>query len=119
MKVVPFLFLFCQLYAQRMAVNDRWLSTNGTVLRYDTAEHLVGSAGLYWSARLLGADDENSFSNATLVGFLWEVKDSLYDYERFGSWGGEGFSIKDFIADVIGVYVGRFIWNHTVKRMLK
>ena len=36
---------------------------------------------------------------------LWEVKDGYIDYEKYGWWGGDGFSYKDFIYSLGGAIV--------------
>lgn len=73
---------------------DKWLSTQGTVLKHDKLEHFFGSAGLAL------------FFNPWVViglGIAWEIKDGLMKWEKFGWWGGEGVSWKDLVADISGV----------------
>lgn len=95
---------------QSITINDRLNTTNGCIIKYDKAEHAIGSAGLYAFNRcLLGWTDDKAFASSILIGFLWEVKDSLFDDPRYGSWTGDGFSWLDLVADIIGVYVGQFI----------
>ena len=34
---------------------------------------------------------------------LWEIKDGFVPYEKYGFWGGEGFSTKDIVAGAVGI----------------
>jgi VanZ family protein len=85
--------------------HDRWLSKGGTILPYDKLEHFL----IYFLAGFL-----LSFKFAAeiviillfAIGLLWEIKDALMPYEKYGWWGGEGFSWKDLIANIIGIALG-------------
>jgi len=88
---------------------DKWNSPKGHFLRYDKIEHCIGSAGLTISLTTL--DEKNGWKYTLLAGFLWEVKDGFMPFEKYGHWGGEGFSTKDLIADVIGVAIGYGIFK--------
>lgn len=81
----------------RIATKDKWLAL-------DKVLHLVTSAALFilcllffkvWDAVLV----------TLALGVLWEVKDAIMPYEKYGWWGGDGFSIKDIIFDVAGVAI--------------
>jgi len=77
--------------------DDKWNSQSGTgiISKYDKTEHFVvaGAIALYdWKVALVAS-----------VG--WEIKDALVPYEKYGWIGGEGFSVKDLLADCIGIVV--------------
>jgi uncharacterized protein YfiM (DUF2279 family) len=84
---------------------DKWNSTNGHFSKYDKVEHCIGSAGLTFSLiHLIG--EKKGVNYSLLAGFLWEVKDGFVSWEKYGELGGEGFSSKDFLADILGVFIG-------------
>lgn len=89
--------------------SDRWLSRNGTILPYDKAEHALVSAALTLIATIL-----MPLAFACLlvlfIGALWEQKDAVMPYEKYGWFGGEGFSWKDLIADFVGI-AAIFVWR--------
>jgi hypothetical protein len=84
---------------------DRWLSTGGTILKYDTLEHfLVYCLGAFlFSFRF---SMEAVILSLWGIGLLWEVKDAVTPHEKYGWWGGEGFSWKDKMANMIGIAIG-------------
>lgn len=89
---------------------DRWQSRNGAYLsRYDKVEHFgLAAAG---HGLLIGLDRANlvrttPFRRIKLSLLLitwWEIKDSVVPWERYGSFGGEGFSSKDWLASAAAV----------------
>ncbi len=84
--------------------DDKWLSPHGAILHYDKMEHLLASAalayvGTFFIPLLMAC------IVALLIGFLWEYKDGLMPYEKYGWFGGEGFSWKDLIADFVGIVI--------------
>lgn len=38
-----------------------------------------------------------------MFALMWEIKDGFMYWEDMGRWGGDGFSIKDFLADMVGM----------------
>ena len=83
---------------------DRWLSKNGTILPYDKAEHAAASAILAYFATFYMPPAFACLA-VLFVGSLWELKDSIMPYEKYGWIGGEGFSWKDLIADSVGITI--------------
>jgi hypothetical protein len=71
----------------------------------DKAQHYYGSAMLTaTSSKVLGKDVG---AVASLVaGFLWEIKDDHV---------GHGFSVRDLVADGLGVLTSRIGWSGPVK----
>lgn len=101
-------------YCQRIA-QDAWNTRDGFLIKLDKLEHAAGSFLLYTNFRILGMG-EKSFGNVLFLGLLWEIKDSLYDWETYGSWGGDGFSEKDLIANTVGILASALIWKYMIKR---
>ncbi len=81
---------------------DRWLSRQGSILPYDKAEHAIASAILTLIA-IIFMPLAMACLLVLFIGSLWEWKDAYMPYEKYGWFGGEGFSWKDLIADGIGV----------------
>ncbi|MDI6883518.1 MAG: hypothetical protein QMC93_03660 [Patescibacteria group bacterium] len=83
---------------------DKWNSQNGLVIKYDKLEHGL----LFGGITLLS--EKNGWKWALILGTLNEIKDALFPYEKYGKYGGEGWSHKDMLANIIGIsstYYGR------------
>lgn len=84
---------------------DHWLSKGGTILPYDKLEHFL----VYFLAAFLLSfklAKETVIALLCAIGLLWEIKDALMPYEKYGWWGGEGFSWKDTAANLVGIVLG-------------
>ena len=46
---------------------------------------------------------------------LWEIKDGLFSYKKYGYWGGDGFSYRDHAAATIG-QIGQLLFDHVLLR---
>lgn len=79
--------------------NSKWGSD--VISKYDKLEHFT-----CYSAATAILDD---WKLPLAIGIVWEVKDALIPYEKYGQWGGEGFSHKDMIANIAGIGIGLFI----------
>jgi hypothetical protein len=88
---------------------DKWKSTDGMFLKYDKIEHGVGSLLLFWLLSFLFLSTTESASGSFLAGVAWELKDGHLPYEKWGWFGGEGFSIKDIAANSIGISFGVYL----------
>lgn len=88
---------------------DKWASTDGAFLKYDKIEHLFGSLLLFWFLAFLYLSTAESAIGALLAGICWEFKDGHLPYEKWGWIGGEGFSIKDVVANSAGIALGILI----------
>ena len=55
---------------------------------------------------------------AISCGVAWEIKDGFCPYEKFGYWGGEGFSFMDVKIDIAGVAINRIL-NYSIKAIYK
>ncbi len=86
--------------------HDSWLSRGGLVVKYDKLEHalayFVGSVFLLW----LGLPYDEVFFFLFLAGVMWEIKDAHIPFETYGKFGGDGFSWRDIIANLTGIFAG-------------
>lgn len=85
--------------------HDQWLSKGGTILQFDKLEHFL----IYFLAGFVLSFKFAAKAVIVLlfaIGLLWEIKDALMPYEKYGWWGGEGFSWKDLTANIIGIALG-------------
>ncbi len=72
-------------------------------IRKDKWQHFAASGVLYIGFRLFGGREGESAVAAASTGVLWEVKDAILPWEKYGFWGGDGFSWRDIVADVFGI----------------
>lgn len=85
---------------------DKWLSQQGSLLPYDKLEHfLLAFIGIFIFNRVFNWSIKTGIIVALLLGIGWEIKDGIlpYDWERGLI---QGFSWKDLIADVTGIFTG-------------
>jgi hypothetical protein len=87
---------------------DKWTSQNGAVIQYDKLEHFVGSFVLNASIEHY-VSQKHGWKYSIALGFVWEIKDALVPYEKYGKLGGEGFSSKDMLADIGGVVLNHYL----------
>ena len=87
---------------------DSWRTKQGLIIKFDKIEHFLSWFVIYAVA--------NAFLSglyaaiiAMLTGFLWEVKDAFVPWETYGFWGGDGFSWRDFAADILGIIFAIFL----------
>ena len=92
---------------------DKWSSQNGLAFKYDKLDHFVGSMALSAICEQINA--KNGLKMAVAAGFFWEVKDAIVPWEKYGRWGGEGFSSKDLIADIGGIILSHYIRKFLTK----
>lgn len=86
--------------------NDQWKTQ-------DKLEHFIGGAGTTTiSGFAVSIFHDDLMDNKTIttiaianIAFwtLWEVKDGLVPYEKYGEIGGDGFSYKDLLWSAAGV----------------
>ncbi len=94
----------------RMA-KDNWDSRQGSIIPYDKLEHLVVWFLIYLGLYLV-SDYQTAFAGAIASGILWEMKDAVVPWEKYGWIGGDGFSVKDLIADIAGILLAVFfLWS--------
>ena len=69
----------------------------------DKQVHALGSAGLYFLMKSKGASTTTTINTIVWLGLFKECADALVPYEQYGSWGGDGWSNADLIANALGV----------------
>ena len=76
---------------------------------HDKLEHLTAGCVLYMGIlRITENNDLATFATIGL-GILWEVKDAYVPWEKYGWWGGDGFSWKDICYDILGIVCAQVI----------
>ena len=102
--------------------NDKWNTQSGAYIKYDKAEHFVGSFIL--TGALKPISPKYNWAISFSLHLIYEFKDALCHNEDFGKWGGEGFSAKDLLAGVGGIILWEIVYyagKQTIKlyRLIK
>ena len=88
----------------------KWRWANDTAeLTHDKEAHFVGSAGAYFFFRHKEYTAVESIALSFSLGLTKEVIDALVPWEKYGSWGGDGFSKYDLAYDIAGIGVAYLI----------
>ena len=88
----------------------KWRWANDTAeLTHDKEAHFVGSAGAYFFFRHKEYTTVESIALSFGLGVTKEVIDALVPWEKYGSWGGDGFSKYDLAYDIAGIGVAYLI----------
>ena len=85
----------------------------------DKEAHLVGSFGLYYLFRHKEFNETQSILFSLSIGLLKETSDALLPWEKYGAWGGDGFSKYDLYYNMAGIgaaYVIDKLWNPEEKK---
>lgn len=69
----------------------------------DKEAHFVGSAGAYFFFRHKGYTDKESVLYSLYLGLAKECIDAILPWEKYGRWGGDGFSKYDLVYDLAGI----------------
>ena len=75
----------------------------------DKEAHFVGSAGAYFFFRHKDYTEKESILYSFYLGLGKECIDALFPYEKYGRWGGDGFSKYDLAYDIAGIGVAYLI----------
>ncbi len=75
----------------------------------DKEAHFVGSAGAYFFFRHKDYTAKQSVLYSFYLGLGKECIDALLPWERYGRWGGDGFSKYDLAYDIAGIGVAYLI----------
>lgn len=92
------LYSLNQLISKWRWAHDSWFTN-------DKGFHCFGTSYLFL-ALLKFLPLSHVLFSVFFLGLLWEIKDAIFPYERFGFLGGDGFSYKDLTADIIGIFFG-------------
>ena len=80
----------------------------------DKEAHFVGSAGAYFFFRHKDYTEKESLLYSFYLGLGKECIDAILPWEKYGRWGGDGFSKYDLMNDVAGIgtaYLIDKLWN--------
>ena len=75
----------------------------------DKEAHFVGSAGAYFFFRHKGYTEKESVLYSFYLGLGKECIDAILPWEKYGRWGGDGFSKYDLAYDIAGIGVAFLI----------
>ena len=91
-------------------VYSEWRWANDTMeLTHDKEAHFVGSAGAYFFFRHKGYTEKESILYSFYLGLGKECVDAILPWEKYGRWGGDGFSKYDLAYDIAGIGVAFLI----------
>ena len=100
-KIMVLLLLTSIGYTQTLG---EWRWANDTSeFTMDKQAHFVGSAGAYFFFRHKGYTQHESIKYSLYLGLSKEVIDALLPWEKYGRWGGDGFSKYDLMYDILGI----------------
>ena len=69
----------------------------------DKEAHFVGSAGAYFFFRHKEYTEIESIKYSFYLGLAKECIDAVVPWEKYGRWGGDGFSKYDLYYDIAGI----------------
>ena len=87
----------------------------------DKEAHFVGSAGAYFFFRQKEYTAVESIVYSFGLGLTKEIIDALLPWEKYGRWGGDGFSKYDLAYDFAGIgtaYIIDKLWKPKKKNDL-
>ena len=80
----------------------RW-ADDGMEFTHDKQSHFAGSFGLYYMFKSKGFSEKESFLYTAALGITKEIIDANLPYEKYGVWGGDGFSKNDLTYNLLGI----------------
>ena len=87
-----------------LAVSADWRWANDTSeFTMDKEAHFVGSAGAYFFFRHKDYSEKESILYSFYLGLGKEIIDAYFPHEKYGRWGGDGFSKYDLAYDIAGI----------------
>ncbi len=86
----------------------RW-ADDTSEFTHDKEAHFVGSAGAYFFFRHKDYTIKESILYSFYLGLGKECIDALIPWEKYGKWGGDGFSKYDLGYDLAGIGVAYII----------
>ena len=75
----------------------------------DKEAHFVGSAGAYFFFRHKDYGVKESIKYTFYLGLTKECIDAILPWEKYGRWGGDGFSKYDLYYDIAGIGIAVLI----------
>ena len=86
----------------------RW-ADDSVEFTMDKQAHFVGSYGLYFMFRHKDFSELDSFKYTLYCGLAKEVFDAYVPHEKYGKWGGDGFSKYDLGYDLLGIGIAHLV----------
>ena len=80
----------------------RW-ADDSAEFTMDKEAHFVGSAGAYFFFRHKNYTEMESVLYSFYLGLTKECIDAILPWEKYGRWGGDGFSKYDLAYDIAGI----------------
>ena len=99
-------------YSQQIGI-WRWADDTAE-FTMDKEAHFVGSAGAYFFFRHKEYTAVESIVYSFGLGLTKEIIDALLPWEKYGRWGGDGFSKYDLAYDIAGrgtAYIIDKLWK--------
>lgn len=96
----------------------RW-ADDSSEFTMDKEAHFVGSAGAYFFFRHKDYSEKESILYSFYLGLGKECIDALLPWEKYGRWGGDGFSKYDLIYNIAGIgtsYLIDKLWKPKEKK---
>ena len=89
-----------------------WRWADDTVeFTMDKEAHFVGSAGAYFFFRHKDYTKKESILYTLYLGLGKECVDAILPWEKYGRWGGDGFSKYDLAYDLAGIGIAFLLDN--------
>ena len=110
-KIIIILLLFATNIHAGFFADDNFNLTekNGGLVMNDKVEHGLFFGFTYKLLRIDGQSRKDSFFISMGIGILNEVKDWALPYQKYGWIGGDGFSWRDILANLVGIVLLNFI----------
>ena len=91
-------------------VYSEWRWANDTSkFTMDKRAHLGTSTGLYFMFRHKDYTEVESILYTFCLGLGKEIVDATLPHEKYGDWGGDGFSKYDLYYDILGIGIGYMV----------
>ena len=98
----------------------RW-ADDTSEFKMDKSAHLSTSTGLYFMFRHKDYTEAESILYTFCLGLGKEIIDATFPHEKYGRWGGDGFSKYDLAYDIAGIgtaYIIDKLWKPKKKNDL-
>ena len=89
---------------------SEWRWADDTIeLTHDKEAHFVGSAGAYFFFKHKNYTTMESIKYSFYLGLTKECIDAVLPWEKYGAWGGDGFSKYDLYYNILGIGIGYMV----------
>ena len=105
--LIPILLIITLSFSQEFG-KWRW-ADDTSEFTMDKEAHFVGSAGAYFFFRHKNYTEFESIRYSFYLGLTKECIDAILPWEKYGKWGGDGFSKYDLAYDIAGISVAFLI----------